>query len=301
MSAHFEPRNLSLALLAGVGLAYISQKIAHKLFRDQSKRKRKFVITGGCGNLGSKLATYLVLFHSGEVDVVLIEHPLFVRKERIPDGISMLVEIDLENPSSLERVRQIFQDADAVVHFSAVNPYPNATWGDSASSMDHSFTVLLAAALEGVPRVVMASSSHVMGGYKNNLGVTNLTADMPVSVGTQVVSAAISGDAVAYGASKLAAERLCLSLGNAYRDTLFVVLRIGWCQPGDNHPSTLSAMGSPPEFLRSCSAEGIFDDLPPATEQEIAAAASFRSTQSMDERFFKNMVRSFAQDPNQRS
>jgi hypothetical protein len=27
------------------------------------------------------------------------------------------------------------------------------------------------------------------------------------------------------------------------------VLRIGWCQPGENLPSTLSAAGSPPEFL----------------------------------------------------
>jgi hypothetical protein len=31
--------------------------------------------------------------------------------------------------------------ADVLVHFSAVNPYPNATWSESAQTMDHAFNV----------------------------------------------------------------------------------------------------------------------------------------------------------------
>ena len=43
-----------------------------------------------------------------------------------------------------------------------------------------------------------------------------------------------------------------MTLANIYGNTTsFVVLRIGWCQPGENIPSTLSAAGSPPEFLKS--------------------------------------------------
>ena len=60
----------------------------------------------------------------------------------------------------------------------------------------------------------------------------------------------ISGDAKAYAAAKLAGERLAMTLGSIYGDTTsFVVLRIGWCQPGENRPDTLCAAGSPPEFL----------------------------------------------------
>ena len=64
---------------------------------------------------------------------------------------------------ALRRVpwRRVLAGADAVVHFSAVNPYPNATWAESSASMDHAFNVALAAADAGVPRFILASSNHV--------------------------------------------------------------------------------------------------------------------------------------------
>jgi hypothetical protein len=61
---------------------------------------------------------------------------------------------------------------------------------------------------------------------------------------------ATSGDGKAYGAAKLAGERYARTLGNLHGDvTTFVVLRVGWCQPGENVPATLTAAGSPPEYL----------------------------------------------------
>ena len=39
------------------------------------------------------------------------------------------------------------QEADAIVHFSAVNPYPNASWSESAQSMDHCFYIFQLAVL----------------------------------------------------------------------------------------------------------------------------------------------------------
>lgn len=106
-----------------------------------------------------------------------------------------------------------------------------------------------------VRRVVFASSNHVMGGYKDDttFGPSSVKPNSDPRVGTIPLdpkTLAVSGDAMGYAAAKLAGERLAMTLANMYGDTTsFVVLRIGWCQPGENLPSTLSAAGSPPEFL----------------------------------------------------
>lgn len=109
--------------------------------------------------------------------------------------------------------------------------------------------------LQIVRRVIFASSNHVMGGYKDDsaYGPSSVKPSSDPRVGTIPLdpkTLAVSGDAMGYAAAKLAGERLAMSLANIYGDTTsFVVLRIGWCQPGENLPSTLSAAGSPPEFL----------------------------------------------------
>ena len=55
----------------------------------------------------------------------------------------------------------------AVVHFSAVNPYPNATWGESAQSMDHTFTIFQAAVMhkgENSSAILVFASFSVLKG-----------------------------------------------------------------------------------------------------------------------------------------
>ena len=94
-----------------------------------------------------------------------------------------------------------------------------------------------------------------MGGYKDDeaFGPGSVCPHSDPRVGTVPLdpqTEKVSGDAKAYAAAKLAQERCAMQLARLYgRTTTFVVLRIGWCQPGENHPSTLSAAGSPPEFL----------------------------------------------------
>ena len=94
-----------------------------------------------------------------------------------------------------------------------------------------------------------------MGGYKDlpDRGPSSVRPSSDPRVGTvpsDMLRVASSGDAVAYGAAKLAAERLAAQLGKLHGNaTTFVALRIGWCHPGDNRPNTLSADGSPPEYL----------------------------------------------------
>lgn len=61
----------------------------------------------------------------------------------MPHDNAVLLPCDLRNPSEAQRssLMDALGGADVLVHFSAVNPYPNANWGESAQTMDHAFFV----------------------------------------------------------------------------------------------------------------------------------------------------------------
>lgn len=220
------------------------------VYARSKRRKRTVVITGGRGNLATKLATHL-RHQQPELRVLLLEHPDFAKRGSAPppDG-AIVVLADLADPHGAWC--DALDGAYALVHFSAVNPYPNASWEESASSMSHTFNVFLAAKSRGVRRVIFASSNHVMGGYKDLPDHGAVTPACPPRCGTLLhdpADRAKSGDAVAYAAAKLAGEQLARSLAAMSGcTTTFAALRIGWCQPGENHPSTLNPSGSPPQF-----------------------------------------------------
>ncbi|KAL3816136.1 hypothetical protein ACHAXA_011633 [Cyclostephanos tholiformis] len=224
---------------------------------------RTVVITGGLGNLGTKLCRHLLRQANNcssppPYRVILVEHPAFIDSNRpLPHDDAIVLPCDLGNPSECQRasLADALSGADVLVHFSAVNPYPNATWSESAQTMDHAFYVFQLAIVCKVRRVILASSNHVMGGYKDDpaYGPSSIFPHSDPRVGTVPLNPnliASSGDGRAYAAAKLAAERLAMTLGELHGETTtFVVLRIGWCQPGPNSPTTLSAAGSPPEYL----------------------------------------------------
>ena len=139
-----------------------------------------------------------------------------------------------------------------------------------------------------VRRVILASSNHVMGGYKDDptYGQSSIYPHSDPRVGTTPLNPNLldsSGDGKAYAAAKLAGERLAMTLANLYADTTtFVVLRIGWCQPGDNLPSTLSAAGSPPEFLLDA-------NVTEKEEEGNAAAVAAAENDKKDEAWYKRM------------
>jgi len=208
--------------------------------------KPRVIITGGCGNLGNKLAHYFTSLNRFQVHV--FEQPGFFHPERIPEGVRVTVaDIRVVGEWTKE-----FAGAIAVVHFAAVNPYVEASWAESADSLDMNNNVFLAACHFGVPRVVFASSNHVMGGYKD-LNSAGAILDPPKAplitpVSTPLVGTVIitdkHADSTPYAVAKFGGERLSKTLSYFFPKTSFIVLRIGWCQPGANTPDTMSPMGS---------------------------------------------------------
>lgn len=218
------------------------------LVRRRKKRK-KVVISGACGNLGTKLGTFLTTT-SQNWEVVGIEHPAYVKERPYK-----VVEGDLTTRGAWEAA---LSGADVVVHFSAVNPYPNATWKESAESMSHGFNLFLAAEKAGVRRLVLASSNHVYGGYKDDFDHGPIQPSDEPRCGTALldeIDRRKSGDAVAYAAAKLAQERFCKALAERGRCEC-LVLRVGWCQPGENRPETMSAAGTPTQYQNKVDSDG---------------------------------------------
>ncbi|ODT16337.1 MAG: hypothetical protein ABS35_28740 [Kaistia sp. SCN 65-12] len=218
----------------------------------------RIAITGGNGNLARKLiAGFGAQPWCGGL-VALDRH-----FDPIPaPGLAPLtcVVADLRQPDD-RRWRDAVASVDAVVHLAAQNPYPEADWTDSAVSFDMTALLFQAAASSGVRRFVFASSNHVMGGYKDtDIATTpgSLDEALPPSPGTRWRNEGGGNDSTPYAVAKLMGERLCCSLAD--RDGLSAVcLRIGWCQPGENHPSSISASGTPNSRLDSLDAAARHD------------------------------------------
>jgi nucleoside-diphosphate-sugar epimerase len=209
---------------------------------------KKVLVTGANGNLGTKLVAHLATA-SWCGDVVAV---CFGGVPDLPSGTMDHVTVrtvDLTDPSGTD-LAGLMAGVDAVVHLAAQRPFPDATWIDSTVSFDMTLNVVAAAEAAGVPRLVFASSNHVMGGYKetaDQLRPGGLTVDMMPWPGTLTTAQDGSvSSSVAYATAKLMGERLCVQRAKAGDGRLSCVsLRIGWCQPGENSPATLSATGLP--------------------------------------------------------
>jgi nucleoside-diphosphate-sugar epimerase len=173
---------------------------------------RTVLITGACGNIGRKLRDAWAETY----DLILLD---IEGGPSDPDVIAAdLGEFDEEWVAH-------FSGVDTVVHLAASTD-EHATWEEvERANLDALANVFHASALAGVERLIFASSSHAMGGYKE-LG------DMPISVD---LPPRPDGP---YGATKLVGERLGKSLAAAF-DLAFIALRLGWIQEGANRAETL--------------------------------------------------------------
>ena len=216
---------------------------------NRSKPVRSVLITGAGGNLGQKLISHLLARDWCE-RIVGLDHTVPPSSAIAPVGRVEWVSADLTDPSETQW-RDAFAGIDAVVHFAAQNPYPDAPWDDATASFDMTLNMLAAAAQAGTHRVVFASSNHVMGQYKDapladGLAAGALTTDLPPGPGTHWFNGREMVQGFDYAASKLMGERACLAEAHRSGGALTsVCVRIGWCQPGENRPHTINTSGLP--------------------------------------------------------
>jgi nucleoside-diphosphate-sugar epimerase len=204
----------------------------------------RIAITGANGNLGRKLiaaflaAPDIAAIHAIDRDMAgLSSH----------DARLFPIQADLRGPGFLDALAGM----DAVIHLAAQNPYPDASWEDASASFDMTAKLVEACAKAGLSRLVFASSNHVMGGYKDTpvaLSDGGLSTDLPPLVGTVVKTSEGLIDSTAYAAAKLMGERIVAVKAETGAFSA-VSLRIGWCQPGENTPQTISAAGTPKSGL----------------------------------------------------
>lgn len=215
---------------------------------------KRIGITGAIGNLGLKLLEHLVgLPDVSNIIGMDLRQP---SKEQLAElqklrGIDKaeFVACDLTDAND-RRWRNAVSECDALVHFAAKHPFPEASWNDATTSLDMTLNVGLAAVEAGLERFIFVSSNHVMGGYLNEplasqIGPGQLTTDLAPSPGTHWNTGTRMMDSTAYATAKSGGERFCRALAQrSAGKTAFVCTRVGWCQPGDNRPSTLSAAGA---------------------------------------------------------
>ena len=214
-------------------------------------------ITGTNGNLGRKLIqAFTPQDWCGEIlgiDIDFSGEPIRSDKFRP-------VEADLVDRHD-RRWQEAIEKADAVVHLAARNPYPDATWEESAASFDMTINVVEACTRGKPRRLVFATSNHVMGRYKDRPEGSiprSLKPDTPPQTGTIWRSAGQRFESTAYAVAKLMGERLCVLRASPEALTA-VAIRIGWCQPGENLPATISPTGKPIDGTEMWDEEGLRD------------------------------------------
>jgi nucleoside-diphosphate-sugar epimerase len=210
----------------------------------------RIFVSGAGGNLGGKLIAHLC--EQSWCEAVVGVDVNTQGTEQSPKGSAKLslARADLTVPTD-HRWRDLLAGSDAIVHLAVANVYPDCSWEDAATSFAMTAILLDAAAEDGACRFVFASSNHVMGGYKDpplSLGLRpgGLTPDLPSAPGTSMLRAGVKCRPYAYAAAKLFGEQAVVAKARASRGRLTgIAVRIGWCQPGTNHPATLDASGSP--------------------------------------------------------
>jgi nucleoside-diphosphate-sugar epimerase len=257
---------------------------------------RRVLVTGAGGNLGTKLVERLVASSWCERIVALDRPGAAIPAAEASGGRVVAVGADLRDAGD-RRWRDAVLEVDAIVHFAAQNPYPDAPWRDAAISYDITLNLVGAAALaagagQGSKRVVFASSNHVMGRYKDapladGIGPGTLTTDLEPAPGTRWHDGQKIVEGSAYGVSKLMGERLCVASAALTGGALTAVaVRVGWCQPGENRPQTINPSGVP-------------TDAPPPVDGPDAARdlAWFRGMWLSNRDFGAVMERALVADP----
>jgi NAD+ dependent glucose-6-phosphate dehydrogenase len=171
------------------------------------------LITGATGNLGQKIRRHLAAASACELRLLCLN----------PSNDPAVATVDLSQPEDVWG--HFFEGVDVVLHF-AGDSSPSADWPSvQRNNIDATLNVFHAAIRHNVRRVVFASSTWAMAGYR--FGTERLTADLPARpVGF-------------YGLSKLICERIGESFARSHELSV-ICLRIGFRPVADDQNVLMS-------------------------------------------------------------
>lgn len=192
------------------------------------------VVTGAAGHVAGLLLPQLA------------DHDLRLVDGRRGSAGQDLVVGDLSEPGF---ARDVTAGARAVVHL-AGNPNSTAAWDDLAGpNVDAVVNLLVAAANNGVSRVVLASSVHAIGGYDQarRWPISPSWPPWPCCTygATKVFDEALSR---AYVRDDSSLSVVCLRLGAVTPEPIDARFRGSWLSPVDLHHLVVSALTADVDF-----------------------------------------------------
>jgi nucleoside-diphosphate-sugar epimerase len=179
-------------------------KQTEPLVKNQARR-RKVLVTGAAGNIGSYFAQ-----HSGKkYDLRLMVHGE-EEPEKV-DAIRTFGEVVTGDIGDLDRMKELCKGIDTVVHM-AGNASPNADWKSVLDvNIAGTYNTFVAAKSAGCRRVIYASSIHAVSGYPSDVQVKS---NDPVNPGDLYGVSKCFGEALArYMAEQEGLSAICLRIG----------------------------------------------------------------------------------------
>jgi uronate dehydrogenase len=198
------------------------REIARELLASATFRHRlsgHVVLTGAAGNVSGMIREGL----RGRYHMLLTDCR---RIGRVHEG-ETFVRADLRN---ITKLRRIMRGARAVIHLGGIS---NEAAFESVlqANIRGTYAVLEAARLEGVRRVILASSGHVTGLYPRHVRIDETAAPRPDSF--YGVSKACTELLGRFFAEKFGMQVVCLRIGHVSPEPQYEIDRSIWLSPRD--------------------------------------------------------------------
>ena len=183
-------------------------KAAGSLACAPPQQRRKVLVTGAAGNIGSYFAEHS---HQNYDLRLMIRGKDQEKNRETVDKLKTWGEVVVAELSDLDRLKELCRGVDTVLHLAA-NPSPNATWDSiCADNITGTYHTFVAAKSAGCRRVIYASSIHAVSGYPADVQVKTTE---PVNPGDLYGVSKCFGEALArYMAEKEGVSAICLRIG----------------------------------------------------------------------------------------